>query len=338
MDTVVKLDVFHGVQRITRAMSKRHVLFYPCMNDLRMVFRHPTDIGKKRTMNTPDSSLMLSNLDNFVSKWKNAEHNGYKILTEKVMGRISALHVHIQHGCLSNIEPGGGTNYSEALHRHINPHFNHAGRMGLPLAYALLTILLYRHNSKKDNSTSKVIAAKLTANTIESTSVPFGIVGSSVKSLCKTNICEESDESELTTDEGLCVISVTDIEHILRKTLSSADLALSMCDMVGSSPKYSYHMIPFMSGVPSLYFHHLSSNQCADAQMYAHEKRLSNILDSCNMCIIEGDGNCCFSAVAFSLKTNFSLLSDQHKAFYCSRGLGLSGDIQSFETSNSNSE
>ena len=49
-NTVVKLAVFHTVQRITRTMSKRHAFFYVCMHDLRMVFRHPADVGKKRTM------------------------------------------------------------------------------------------------------------------------------------------------------------------------------------------------------------------------------------------------------------------------------------------------
>ena len=66
------------------------------MNDFRMVFRLPTDVGKKRTMSTPDSVLMLTNMDNFVCKWKNAEVNGHKILTEKVMIQINALQVHIQ--------------------------------------------------------------------------------------------------------------------------------------------------------------------------------------------------------------------------------------------------
>ena len=104
---------------------------------------------------------MLTNIDNFVCKWKNAEVNGHKILTEKVMIQINALQVHIQWGCLSSIEPA---NYNEALHRHINPNFNHAGRMGLPLAYALLTILLYIHNCEKESSRDvlgQLIAAKL---------------------------------------------------------------------------------------------------------------------------------------------------------------------------------
>ena len=80
------------------------------------------------------------------------------------MKQISALQTHIERGCSSQIEPGGGTSQNEALHRYTNPHFNHAGRMGLPLAYALLTIL-YRHNCKKDilysQSLVEVLAEKL---------------------------------------------------------------------------------------------------------------------------------------------------------------------------------
>lgn len=119
---------------------------------LQQVFDH-SETGSISCRAT-SSTLMLTNMNNFVCKWKNVEHNGQNILTEKVMRQISALCVHIERGCLSNIEPGGGTNHNEALHRYINPHFNHAGRMGLPLAYALLTILLYRHNCKKESSST----------------------------------------------------------------------------------------------------------------------------------------------------------------------------------------
>ena len=69
MNILVKLDLFHAVQRMTRAMSKKHTLFYPCMNDLRMVFRFPNDISQTQTMNTPNDTLMLTNMNNFVSKW-----------------------------------------------------------------------------------------------------------------------------------------------------------------------------------------------------------------------------------------------------------------------------
>ena len=117
-----------------------------------MLFREKADIGKKRSMMTPNTSQLITNLNNFVAKWKTAEYNGIKILTQKVLEQIELLLLHVKHGCLSNIATGGGTNYNEALHRYINPHFNHAGRMGIPLAYALLTILFYRYNCKRSST------------------------------------------------------------------------------------------------------------------------------------------------------------------------------------------
>ena len=135
-------------------MPKKHALYHACVNDLRMVFRSPGDLGKKRTATTPNICQLTRNLDNLETKWCNAEHNGQKVLNEKVQKQIMALKSHIQRGCLSGIEPGGGTNYNEALHHCINSHFSHAGQIGLALAYALLTVLLFIHNSKREMSTT----------------------------------------------------------------------------------------------------------------------------------------------------------------------------------------
>jgi hypothetical protein len=52
----VLLDLFHAVQRITIKMSKRHPLNSHCVNDLRLVFRDPTDSGHDRMKATPDTS------------------------------------------------------------------------------------------------------------------------------------------------------------------------------------------------------------------------------------------------------------------------------------------
>ena len=305
MNTLVKLDLLHAVQRITRAMSKRHALFYPCLNDLRMVFRCPRDIGKTRTISTPDVTIMLTNLNTFLSKWKHVEHNGLKILTDKVLKQINALQTHIERGCLSQIEPGGGTSHNEALHQYINPHFNHAGRMGLPLAYALLTILLYRHNCKKDTlysqSLAEVLAEKLRVKQKKCVPTHFGSISSTSKHEWLKISSRESDKDTLTTDEGLSNISVIDMERVVRNALSAAKLAETMKSIAGSSPLFSYQMMPFMSQVPSLYFHRLTSTECTEHK--THTDRLSDILEACNMRkhVIEGDGNCCFTAVAFRL-------------------------------------
>ena len=148
-DVVVKLDLFHAVQRVSRAMRKQHTLYLPCIRDFKMTLRNSVDRGKCRAKHTPDSDVINRNIEQFMNTWCMAELSNNDIITPKVVKQIQLLQAHINHGCLSNIEPGGGTNYNEALHRFINPHFIHAGRIGIPLAYALLTILFHMHNCKK---------------------------------------------------------------------------------------------------------------------------------------------------------------------------------------------
>ena len=52
----------------------------------------------------------------------------------------------MQKGCLSNIGVGCRKNRNEALHRHINSFF-HRSRMSTLLGYAIITVLLFSHNS-----------------------------------------------------------------------------------------------------------------------------------------------------------------------------------------------
>ena len=95
---------------------------------------------------------------------------------------------------------------------------------------------------------------------------------------------DENEECEFLTHEGLSLISVSDVESLLKKALLSANLAENMCQIIGNSPKFSYCMMPFMSDVPNLYFRGLNleirGNECMEKQ---HSERLSNILDTCNM-------------------------------------------------------
>ena len=52
----VYLDLFHAVKRIS---DKIHPLRRECMEDLRMVFRDPTDRGFNRTKETPSSAILI---------------------------------------------------------------------------------------------------------------------------------------------------------------------------------------------------------------------------------------------------------------------------------------
>ena len=117
-----------------------------CVNDLKMVFRDPTDLGLRRTQTTPNPSVCMERLENFIAKWGKCEIGGWKVLNDGALKEMSCLKVHIRRGCLANMNPSTGTNRNENLHRHINPHFSNRSRIGLPFALALLTILFFNHN------------------------------------------------------------------------------------------------------------------------------------------------------------------------------------------------
>ena len=135
-DVIVKLKIFHAVQRISRKMPKRHPLYSLCISDLRLVFRQAKDFGQKRKCTTPNPRQILDNLDAFVNKWKLCTFNDWEIISENVVKEIECLKLHITKGCLSDIPVGVGTNRNETLHRHLKPYFSRT-RLGLPVALAL---------------------------------------------------------------------------------------------------------------------------------------------------------------------------------------------------------
>ena len=143
----VYLDLFHAVKRISDKIPKRHPLRKECVEDLRMVFRDPTDQGSKRTKETPSAAILIKNIRNFEDRWKSTQSAGKMVLNQAAIKEIRNLEVHMNKGCLSGIKPGRGTNRNEALHRRLN-HIMCASRYGVELAYALLTTYFYQHNEK----------------------------------------------------------------------------------------------------------------------------------------------------------------------------------------------
>ena len=71
----VRLDIFHAVKRVSDKIPKRHPLRHECMNEFSMVFRDATDKGIERIKATPEPTTLVSQLDKFVTKWKNVEYN-----------------------------------------------------------------------------------------------------------------------------------------------------------------------------------------------------------------------------------------------------------------------
>lgn len=133
-----------------------------------------------------------------------------------------------------------------------------------------------------------------------------------------------SDGDLVITDEGPSLIANVDIETLIKSSLSSANLAENMCRIIDHLQIFSYHMMAFMSKLPSLYFRgsHSEENE------KQHSERLSNILEACSMQRhpIAGDGDCCFSAVAFSLNNNSDKFSASDLEFLQSLGILFSMD------------
>ena len=325
-DVLVKLDLFHAIQRITRSMSKQHTLFLSCVHDFKMSLRNSVDLGKRRTMNTPDSGAINRNIEQLMSAWSRVQDSSTSsIITSKVAKQVQLLQAHISHGCLSNIEPGGGTNYNEALHHYINQH---AGRIGLPLAYALLTIILHVYNCRK-TSRDTLLDAVYTQLEFYTSDTPakFGITPKDCDanlSLIETAV--HGDNVPTLSDACIERITLSDacIERILQNAMLSAEMIRNLSRIPGSYGTLSSRLIPFMSRVPSLFFRGSKSTDSSSEDN--HKRWLSDVLEAWNMCLqnIQGDGNCCFSAVAFSLTVNWGILTDEERTSLASCGLSSS--------------
>ena len=88
-NVVVKLDLFHAIQCITKTLRKKHELFQSYIQELRLVFRSKGDCEISRLSSTPIKSIIQQNLDNFVSKWKDvADTKGEKLFKQETLTAI----------------------------------------------------------------------------------------------------------------------------------------------------------------------------------------------------------------------------------------------------------
>lgn len=163
-NVMVKLDLFHAVQRITKTLPKKHALYKNCTQELRLVFRCKGDCEITRLSSTPSAAIIQENLDNFVIKWKDVtDLKGENLFKPETLSAIKNLKQHISAGCLSDIPPGGSTNRNERLHEHIKNYFNRS-RIGILLAYSLLHMMIYVHNSS-ETVKGKCIVRPIAAST-----------------------------------------------------------------------------------------------------------------------------------------------------------------------------
>lgn len=102
----MKCDLFHGIQRLTKTIPKRHVFCSEACKELGMVFRQPGDFGIKRELSTPKENDILHNMELFLLKWKDVEYKGWKLLNDNFTKSWNNLKVHVEKGCFSQIPAG----------------------------------------------------------------------------------------------------------------------------------------------------------------------------------------------------------------------------------------
>ena len=145
-NVVVKLDLFHACQRVTKTFSRQHSLYKDVTRDFVQIFRADDDQGETLLKRTPPKQKIEKNLNSFVDRWSNVPENP---LSEATLEEISHIRQHVQKGCLSDIPPGCGTERNEGLHRLLNRSLiSGATRISVQLAIALLTTLFFYHNKK----------------------------------------------------------------------------------------------------------------------------------------------------------------------------------------------
>lgn len=137
-EILVKLDLFHAVQRIVKCIPKRHPFAYCCCQAFRLVFRDPLDAGEKRALPTPSPQVILQNINKFLKTWKNVSHVNQAVLSTAALKEIEKLKKHIKKGCLSYIPEGCGSERNENLHKCIRQAAS-KGRIGVGLAVSLIT-------------------------------------------------------------------------------------------------------------------------------------------------------------------------------------------------------
>lgn len=334
---VVKLDLFHAVQRLTKFMPKRHPYFLQCMNDLKLIFRHPTDLGASRTKPTPEPDEIVTNLKLFTDKWKKCVSGDWGLINANVMKEVSSLTLHINKHCLSDIPPRAGTNRNEALHRVLNSHFSRLSKIGLPLALALLTTILYQHNCKISEKVTGIKSGpvSLLGSAHQPTDEHFGVIPKESASHDIVHWLASPVDTTSPIDfncidvseEALELVSMDEITQMVENVTHLTQFADCLRQFTSKSPLFNAKFLPFMSSVNSIFFSE-SPSPVRKEQELEHKQRLNVVLTAWGLQLnpVAGDGNCCFRAVACSLIMNEKAITSLKADFFNITGGAMSSD------------
>lgn len=300
----VKLDLFHAVQRITKTIPKKHMHASQCLKELSIVFRSDGDCGDKRLFPTPSAEKLLDNLDKFMTKWQQNDHEKATVFKPETVSALQRLRQHMQLGCLSNIPVGAGTNRNERLHQHLGSYFNRS-KIGVLLAYALLNVILHSHNAStrvSGKQVSRPISAspfRAAQTAVQSVTVkPMGIIPKQQSN--KLNIDHwEADTSEttFTVDYGLVI-------PVFQRSLQKLYIVNGLMKLnITELAKNIYNFQEFCTS--DICFSN-DINQFESLMEYGLTISPSNT-----------DGNCFFQSIAINICTNPSAWSHLHVVGKC---------------------
>lgn len=154
-NVVIKLDIFHAIQRIVSQIPKRQPNAVmrrtrrTMVTELRLCFRRSSDIGHVRKEKTPTPEELENNFHNFMKKWQTEVIDGINVLPPTAVNEINNVLNHVRSGCLSDIPQGIGTNRNERLHRKMRKWI-HKNRIGVSYAVAVLFLMFYVHMERKE--------------------------------------------------------------------------------------------------------------------------------------------------------------------------------------------
>ena len=321
--TIIKLDLFHAIQRVTRKASKRHSLFSDFISSFKLVFRDPTALGDARLMDTPDPLTLENNLNAFVECWKSVEsHDGKKILSCAVLEEINRLRPHIAKGCLSSIKPGRGTNKDESLHKKINSFMKYS-KIGTELAYGLLmssfdTINEQRKQPDNRQSIKAYVTEQMNCVAVDCIIPKFGLTTP------PKTICADISENESSSDDD---ITDTQVSEILNKVKILSQIVEGIKQRGINRAVFNERYLPFMNSAASLFFHR--ENGKNQDNFESHSNRLAAVVNAWGFEIIssEGDGNCFFYSASVALLQTL----DKETSRSVLENLGINDGMSMFE-------
>ena len=311
----VKLDLFHAVKRVTGTIRRKRVMpvgYKSLTNDFAMVFRRDDDQGKTRSKCTPSSDQVSRQLGNFINRWQHMD-----ILNDKSMKQIDNLRLHINNKCLEDIPPGHGTERNENLHRIINGSLlSHARKIGPELAFAVLTVIFYYMNKRKQIQGNGLLWRNRVEldNELSTISMPcdlsqceqFGFIGP----LQRTSDIVDTARGEIDFSDSV-------LSHIISRTLDLKEIYENIINK--SLNKDSIHDFgrQDLHGLTGLLSGRLTENSTlSEEHTRGHVARLERELANLQLqrVPIPADGDCAFVSILDQIRRKLQMGSKPSEA------------------------